>query len=114
MNSTELIKGTLTAMILKLLSESGKMYGYEMAQRVRDLSGEKILLRDGSLYPALHKMTEDGLLAFQEEMIGKRVRKYYFLTEKGKQEAVSYLGELKEFMSAINQVVFSQVNTQQA
>ena len=106
MNSKELLKGTLSAIILKLLAEQGKMYGYEISQRVRELSGDKILLKDGSLYPALHKMTNDGVLSFKEEMVGKRVRKYYYLTEKGQREAVNYIRELQDFITTINLVVF--------
>ena len=52
MNSKELLKGTLTVIILKLLSERDRMYGYEMYQQVKELSDGKILLKDGSLYPA--------------------------------------------------------------
>ena len=102
MNSTELLKGTLTAIILKLLSEEGRMYGYEISQRVRELSGDKILLKAGSLYPALHKLTKDGLLYFKEEMIGKRVRKYYYLTKKGQKDVVGYVQELQDFIAVIN------------
>jgi DNA-binding PadR family transcriptional regulator len=46
MNSRELLKGTLSAIILKLLSEQEKMYGYEMSLKVKELSGGKILLKD--------------------------------------------------------------------
>jgi PadR family transcriptional regulator PadR len=106
MNSKELLKGTLSAIIFKLLAERGKMYGYEISQRVRELSGDKILLKDGSLYPALHKMTNDGVLSFKEVIIGKRVRKYYYLTEKGQMEAVNYIRELQDFIATINNVVF--------
>ena len=104
MFSKELLKGTLSAVILKLLADGGKMYGYEMAQRVREQSGEKILIKDGSLYPALQKMTEDGLVSFKEEMVGGRVRKYYYLTPKGKKQAVASLKELEDFISTISLV----------
>ncbi|MTI31122.1 PadR family transcriptional regulator [Xanthovirga aplysinae] len=110
MYSKELLKGTLTAIILNLLAENERMYGYEIFQRVKELSDEKILLKDGSLYPALQKMTKDGLLSYKEEYIGKRVRKYYFLTTKGKQEKVRYLAELKDFLATINKLVFPQFN----
>ncbi len=86
MFSKELLKGTLSAIILKLPADEGKMYGYEMVQRVHKLSGNKILIKDGSLYPALQKMTEDGLVTFKEETAGGRVRKYYSLTPKGRKE----------------------------
>ena len=106
MYSKELLKGMLSAIILNLLAENGKMYGYEIFQRVKELSDEKILLKDGSLYPALQKMTKDGLLRFEEQHIGKRVRKYYYLTPEGKVKKAQYLEELKDFISTINMVVF--------
>ncbi len=110
MYSKELLKGTLSAIILNLLAENEKMYGYEISQRVKELTDEKILLKDGSLYPALQKMTKDGLLSYKEEYIGKRVRKYYFLTPKGKVEKVRYLEELKDFLATLNKLVFPELN----
>lgn len=108
MYSKELLKGTLSAIILNLLSENKRMYGYEISQTVKELSKEKVLLKDGSLYPALQKMTQDGLLTFEEEYIGKRVRKYYSLTTKGKLEKTAYLNELKDFMTTLNILVFNE------
>jgi PadR family transcriptional regulator, regulatory protein PadR len=110
MYSKELLKGTLSAIILNLLAENERMYGYEIFQRVKELSDEKILLKDGSLYPALQKMTKDGLLSFKEEYIGKRVRKYYSLTVKGEEEKILYLAELKDFLATLNKLVFPQFN----
>jgi len=108
MYSKELLKGTLTAIILNLLSENNRMYGYEISQIVKERSDEKVLLKDGSLYPALQKMTKDGLVTFEEEYIGKRVRKYYTLTPKGKTEKIAYLKELKDFMATLNILVFNE------
>ncbi len=109
MYSKELLKGTLSVIILNLLSENGRMYGYEIFQHVKLQSDEKIIIKDGSLYPALQKLTKDGLLSYEEEYIGKRVRKYYYLTEKGKKEKVVYLQELKDFINTLNKVVFHKV-----
>jgi len=111
MYSKELLKGTLSAIILKLLAENEKMYGYEISQRVKELTEGKIHLKDGSLYPALQKMTADGLLTFKEEYVGKRVRKYYMLTRQGKKESVAYIAELKDFMTTLNKIVFPQLKT---
>jgi PadR family transcriptional regulator PadR len=108
MYSKELLKGTLSAILLKLLAENGRMYGYEIAQKVKELTEGKIQLKDGSLYPALQKMTADGLLTFEEEFIGKRVRKYYLLTKKGHTEKIEYLNELKDFITTIDRIVFPQ------
>jgi PadR family transcriptional regulator PadR len=110
MYSKELLKGTLSAILLKLLAENGRMYGYEISQKVKEITDGKIQLKDGSLYPALQKMTADGLLTYEEEFIGKRVRKYYVLTNKGKEETTAYLDELKDFMTTLNKIVFPQLN----
>lgn len=109
MYSKELLKGTLSAIILKLLSEREKMYGYEMSQQVKELSGGKILLKDGSLYPALQKMTSDGLLSFKEETVGGRMRKYYYITKKGMKEKTVYVDELKDFIATLNKIVFPEL-----
>jgi PadR family transcriptional regulator PadR len=108
MYSKELLKGTLSAIILKLLSETERMYGYEMSMRVKELSDGKILLKDGSLYPALQKMTSDGLLSFKEESVGGRVRKYYYLTKTGQKEKTAYVEELKDFIATLNKIVFAE------
>ncbi len=61
MNTTELLKGTLSTIILKMLADNGKMYGYEITQKVKELSDNKILVKEGSLYPALHKLLSGWL-----------------------------------------------------
>ncbi|SEL81475.1 transcriptional regulator, PadR family [Aquimarina amphilecti] len=110
MYSKELLKGTLSVIILNLLSERGRMYGYEIFQQVKERSDGKILLKDGSLYPALQKMKKEGLLSCEEEYIGKRVRKYYLLTSKGEEEKVNYIEELKDFMMTLNKVIFPKLD----
>lgn len=109
MYSKELLKGTLSVIILNLLAENGRMYGYEIFQKVKELSEGKIIIKDGSLYPALQKMSKDGLVTYEEEYIGKRVRKYYLLTSKGKQEKVHHLEELRDFMLTLNKIIFPQL-----
>ncbi len=111
MYSKELLKGTIGVMVLKLLSEHGKMYGYEISQKVKELTEGKILIKDGSLYPALHKLLADGIVDYEEQAIGKRIRKYYFLTAKGETETNSQMAELKDFMSTIQKVIFNEYNT---
>ena len=109
MYSKELLKGTLSVIILNLLAENGRMYGYEISQRVKELSDGKILLKDGSLYPALQKMNKDGLVTYEEEYVGKRVRKYYVLTAEGKNRKVHYLEEIKDFMATLNRIISPQI-----
>ncbi|MBX2962375.1 MAG: helix-turn-helix transcriptional regulator [Cyclobacteriaceae bacterium] len=105
MYSKELLKGTISAIILKLLSEHERMYGYEISMRVKDLTDGKILLKDGSLYPALQKMTADGLLSFKEEEVGGRTRKYYYITKLGQKEKTVFVEELKDFIETMNKII---------
>lgn len=109
MYSKELLKGTLEVIVLKLLSEHGKMYGYELSQKVKEETEGKIHLKDGSLYPALHKMTKDGILTFEEVNIGKRVRKYYKLTSKGEEQKETLLNEMRDFIKTIEKVIFNDL-----
>lgn len=106
MNASELLKGTLTPIILKLLADNGKMYGYEITQKVKELSEGKILVKEGSLYPALHKLLEDGLVQVESVSLGKRVRKYYSLTEAGEAQKEEQFEELKDFLATIQQLIF--------
>lgn len=107
MYSKELLKGTLEVIVLQVLSEKGKMYGYELSQMVKEKTEGKIHLKDGSLYPALHKMTKDGILTFEEVNIGKRVRKYYKLTARGEEQKQTLLDEMKDFIQTIEKVIFN-------
>lgn len=108
MYSKELIKGMLPTIILKLLNENDRMYGYEITQKVKLLSDGKILIKEGSLYPALHKLKSDGLVKVETEYIGKRVRHYYLLTDKGLIEKQEKGAELIDFIETINKIFSSK------
>jgi len=101
MYSSELIKGTLKTIVLKLLSEDNRMYGYEITHKVRELTGDKIQITEGALYPTLHAMEEDGILSTEVVNIGKRVRKYYTLTKKGKNTAEEKVSEFADFINTM-------------
>jgi PadR family transcriptional regulator, regulatory protein PadR len=95
--NSQLFKGSLTTILLKLLSEQERMYGYEITKKVKDLTGGEVQITEGALYPALHKLEADGLLTVTVENIGNRPRKYYSLTKDGQKEVSSKLAELKDF-----------------
>ncbi len=99
--SSELIKGTLKTIVLKLLSDNKKMYGYEITQRVKDLTGDRIQLTEGALYPTLRSLEEEGLVTTELEYMGKRVRKYYKLSASGKTRSKERVSELAEFMETM-------------
>ena len=99
--STELIKGTLKTIILKLLVDNKRMYGYEITQKVKELTLEKIKITEGALYPTLHALEADGLVTTKTEYIGKRVRKYYSLSQAGKVKSKEKINELSNFFGTM-------------
>lgn len=97
----ELIRGTVPTLVLQVLRQRGRMYGYEIAQTVKEMSAEHLLLKEGTLYPILHKLESEGHLLSEETHIGRRVRKYYTLTPDGHKEALVQASELKAFFDSI-------------
>jgi len=105
MYSSELIKGTLKTIILKLLSESTKMYGYEITSKVKELTGGKIQLTEGALYPTLHALEAKGILSTEVVNVGNRIRKYYSLTPTGKGVANEKLTEFNDFIITMTELL---------
>ena len=108
MYSKELLKGTLRTVVLKLLSENEKMYGYEMTQRVKEMTDGKIVITEGALYPLLHKLEADGHVGIESVAIGKRVRKYYYLTDQGKTMTQQLVDEFIDFVATMKLVLGAQ------
>ena len=110
MVSKELLKGSLKSIILKLLSDNGKMYGYELTQKMEELSEGKIKFTVGALYPILHKLENDGVVITESEIINNRVRIYYKLTQTGESTAQEKINELKEFIDTLGLLVNPNLN----
>lgn len=110
MHSPELLKGTLQTIVLKVLKDHGRMYGYEITQRVKELSADRILLTEGALYPALHKLEAEGMLKTETVMIGKRVRKYYALTPEGRSFVKERVNEFIEFIKTMGNVLQVEIS----
>lgn len=98
MSGFSLNKGSLVPIVLQLLSKNNMMYGYEITQKVKDLTNGKIKITEGALYPALHKLEAQGLLETQTKEVDGRLRKYYLLTEEGNRESVEIIAELKTYI----------------
>jgi len=90
---------------MKLLEENGRMYGYEITQKVKDITKGELKITEGALYPALHKMEAEGILEVEVENVDNRLRKYYKLTQKGTTETVNKLAELEEFIKNMQSIV---------
>lgn len=92
-DSTELLQGTLDLLILKAVS-LGQLHGYGVLLRIQQITRERLLVQQGSLYPALYRLEHQGLIASEwGESENKRKAKYYRLTAAGRkrlQEEVDY------------------------
>lgn len=105
MEPNPVVKGSLTAVILKLLEDNGRMYGYEMTKAVRVNTENKMNITEAALYPALHKLVDEGLLTTTSEKVEGRIRKYYMLTKKGKKETVTKIQALKEALESVQLIL---------
>ena len=105
MKNSQLYKGSLVTIIMKLLEEKGRMYGYEITQKVKEITKGDLNITEGALYPALHKLEAEGLLDVEVERVDNRLRKYYKLTEKGTTETVNRLAELEDFIKNMQSIV---------
>ena len=99
-----LVSGSMTMLILKLLSEKD-MYGYEMISVLRERSENVFELKAGTLYPLLHSLEEKNLLeSYEQEFLGK-VRKYYSITKEGRKLLEEKQEEWKEYSRGITGVL---------
>lgn len=105
MSKSSFYKGCLEPIILRLLKDNGRMYGYEITQRVKELTSGELAITEGALYPLLHRLEAEGLVEVEMESIGNRIRKYYSLTKAGKKETGTALAELKVFLQTMQTLV---------
>ena len=110
MKNSQLYKGSLNTIIMKLLEENGKMYVYEITQKIKGIIQVELTITEGALYPALHKLEAEGLLDVEIEKVDNRLRKYYKLTEKGTKETVNRLSELEDFIRNMQSLVSPKPN----
>ena len=104
MIARELIKGTLKYMVLNLLRENPKMYGYEITQVIDESSEGKIKLTFAALYPVLHKLEAEGMVKTETEIVNNRLRKYYSLTGKGKKESEIRGDEIRDYLKLMTKL----------
>lgn len=71
MQNSTLYKESLSAIILKMLSDNGKMYGYQISREVEKLTAGNLVITEGALYPTLHKQEANGLLDVEVRQVNK-------------------------------------------
>lgn len=83
----DILQGTLALLVLRTLSVSGPMHGYAITSHIQLVSAELLRVEEGSLYPALHRMEQDGWLKSQWGVTEKnRDARFYAITPKGRRQ----------------------------
>ena len=102
---SQLLWGTVEMLILDLLAREPS-YGYQIAQSVLSQSRGYFELKEGSLYPALHRLEKQKLLSsYWQQPEGGRRRKYYRLTDEGLRELAKRRREWERFAGAVQSVL---------
>ena len=110
MNSN-LLRGSLDTIILKLFADHGELYGYEITQKVKEMTKGEITITEGALYPSLHKLEAKEILQAETRSIGNRYRKYYRLTPKGNQEVDSLMSDMESYLQQMALLLFPKTQT---
>ena len=102
---TDLVQGTLDLLILKTMALE-PMHGWAIAQRIRQVSKEVLQVNQGALYPALHRLEQQGWIAAKwGESENNRRAKYYSLTKSGKKYLQSERANWERLSAAIGLVL---------
>jgi PadR family transcriptional regulator len=102
---SDLVQGTLDMLLLKILALE-PMNGFAVSQRLKQVSGDVLQVSDGSLYPALHKLEQEGWITaeWKTSEYGRRA-KYYSLTRLGRRQLEKEADDWGRLSSAISRVI---------
>jgi PadR family transcriptional regulator PadR len=102
---TDLVQGTLDLLVLKILA-LGPLNGFAISQRLKQVSSDVLQVSDGSLYPALHKLEQEGWIAAEwKQSENNRRAKFYHLTRLGRKQLEKETAIWTRLSDAISQVV---------
>ena len=104
---SDLLQGTLDLLILKTLAE-GAMHGWGISQRIQQVSGDVLQVNQGSLYPALHRLEQQGLIEAEwGSSENNRQAKFYALTRAGRRQLADETRNWERLASAVARVLSS-------
>ena len=103
---SDLIQGTLDLLVLKTLASQGKMHGYAITLRIEQISESMLRLEEGSLYPALHRMTQAGWLHSEwGASENNRRARYYSITPAGRRQLANEEKNWVQLTEAVTRVL---------
>lgn len=102
---SDLVQGTLDLLLLKILALE-PLHGWAISQRLKQVSGDVLQVSDGSLYPALHKLEQEGWITaeWKTSELGRRA-KFYSLTRLGRRQLTKESANWDRLSTAITSVV---------
>jgi transcriptional regulator len=105
-HTNDRLQGTLDLLVLKTLSSQGRMHGYGITLRIEQISENTLRLEEGSLYPALHRMTQAGWLRAEwgASEHNRRAR-YYSITAAGRKQLAEEEESWTQLTSAVARVL---------
>ena len=105
MYQKELLKGNTEALLLAILTAE-PMYGYQLVKEIRQRSSGYFQFKEGTLYPALHRLERAGLVEGRwRPSLSGQDRRYYHITTKGSRELERMATEWRDFSGAVNLVM---------
>jgi DNA-binding PadR family transcriptional regulator len=102
--TTQALKGHLDMLLLAVI-EDGPKHGYAVIEALRERSGDVFDLPDGTVYPALHRLEEAGLIVSEWSQVQGRRRRTYSITPKGRTHLTGQRRSWVEFFTAIDNVL---------
>ncbi len=98
-------RGVMTLVILALLKRED-MYGYQLVQETERSSGGKLTTQEGSLYPVLYKLVDQGYISDRKVLVGKRMQRvYYHLEPEGEQRLRELIQEYEDITQGVFQII---------
>ncbi len=101
----DLIKGSIDSLLLSLIGQQ-PMYGYQIIKEIEGRSQGYFQFKEGTLYPALHRLEGAGLVVGRWQVLsGGRRRRYYYITEKGHSILIEKTAQWQDFFAAMNMII---------
>ena len=102
----ELLRGNTDSLLLALF-ENSPMYGYRLIKEIEKRTDGNLRFRDGTIYPALHRLEQEELIKGEWVTANGMERRYYSLTEKGQAILVERKEQWRQFSTAVNRIIYS-------
>jgi len=105
----DLMKGTLDLMVLQTLAAMGSQHGYGIARRIEQVSGDKVLLNQGTIYAALVRLQNRGWISAEwGTSANNRKAKYYAITKNGRKQMVEHAAHWQRLSDVMGRVLAMQ------